>query len=934
LFIGREAHMARLTQAFAHARLGKTSVVFVSGYSGMGKSALVRCFANELIRDGQAIVLRGRCYERESVPYKAFDDIVDSLSRFMMRLPAEEASELLPRNVHSLARLFPVLKRVRAVAHARMPLHATSDPIELRNQAFGAFKDLLLRLSDWQPLVINIDDLQWADMDSARLLTYLFSPPDAPPVLFVGAYRKEEAGTSPFMRHVLAEPAFNVADTVHLEVGPLGRDEAEQLADQLLHDHAQDNTALAATIAHESEGVPFFIGELTRHMRALALTPDESGQPRGPITLAQVIRTRLHSLSASAAHLLEVLCVAARPLEQGVALEAAQLPLSDRAAFQELRAVRMVRTRGTRQTDFAEPYHDRVREALVSELPPSRTREIHARLAAASERWGVGEPEQLVVHYAEAGEGGRAGETAIQAARAAADKLAFDRAADLYQKALELLPEQDKARRHELQVQLGNALAHAGRSAQSAEVFLRAAGEQNERQAQELRRFAAQQLLTSGRFEAGAALTIELLAKVGCIYPETPAKLGLAYAWARSRLAMRGLGYTRRPGQPAPQTLALLQTLALFRELQSYDMLAAAWLQARYLLAALDAGDEPALLDALSWECFHLSLQVQSSGVKRAQAVIDLAGQIAHRLNTHEAHAKYQATLAVFLLFATGQYRDAYEAALSGERLLQNEARGQSWDQTWLTWLKYMALEFTGDLSELLRCVPQTARDAAGRDDRNALGLLLHALPLVHLIQDDPDSAHAFLATQAKKLGPGFSNSHFLLLIRGTDVLIYQGRGREALNWVNSHWDRFKRNLLSRSRATQASAHLARARAALLTYAETGDATLLDIVTKDSRVLRRLGPGYAGLAPALEGQMAVLKGNRALARTHYESALQLLSREQAEHAVQYIRYRLGELLGDAIGRAMQRDAREALERQGVVDVERFVRVTLPIASAR
>ena len=72
--------------------------------------------------------------------------------------------------MHALAVLFPVLKRVKAIAYARRPKDQTADARELRNQAFAALKDLLLRITDHHPLVINIDDLQWADMDSARLL--------------------------------------------------------------------------------------------------------------------------------------------------------------------------------------------------------------------------------------------------------------------------------------------------------------------------------------------------------------------------------------------------------------------------------------------------------------------------------------------------------------------------------------------------------------------------------------------------------------------------------------------------------------------------------------------------------------------------------------------------------------------------------------------
>ena len=205
LFVGREPHLAELRRAFEDAKNGKPVSVLVHGASGIGKSALVRCFANELIRNDEAVVLRGRCYERETVPYKAFDNIIDALSRYMMRLPAEEAAELLPRNVHSLAVLFPVLRRVKAIAHARRPKHSADDARELRNQAFSALKDLLLRITDFHPLVLNIDDLQWADMDSARLLSFLIGPPDPPPLLLIGTYRRDEADNSPFLRHLASD---------------------------------------------------------------------------------------------------------------------------------------------------------------------------------------------------------------------------------------------------------------------------------------------------------------------------------------------------------------------------------------------------------------------------------------------------------------------------------------------------------------------------------------------------------------------------------------------------------------------------------------------------------------------------------------------------------------------------------------------------------
>jgi serine/threonine protein kinase len=933
LFVGREPHLATLMAAFERAKAGKVSVVFVHGYSGMGKSALVRCFANELIRGAEAVVLRGRCYERESVPYKAFDDIIDSLSRYMMRLPSEEASELLPRNIHSLARLFPVLKRVRAIANARQPLHPATDPHELRNQAFGAFKDLLLRLSDWHALVINIDDLQWADTDSARLLSYLLSPPDPPPGLFVGVYRREEASTTPFLRHVLADPAINSAQTVHLRVDALAPDEAALLAEQMLHKLPAPRSRLAQAIARESEGVPFFIGELTRHVHELSDSPQA-------VTLPDVISTRLRVLSSAALRLLQVLSVAGRPLEQGVALEAAEILPSDRSTFQELRAARMVRTRGTRQTDQAETYHDRVRETVIRELPEERIREIHALLAQVSERWGVGEPEQLVVHYAEAGQGGRAGETAIHAARAAAEKLAFDRAADLYRKALELLPETDKARRQQLLLSLGEALAHAGRGAQSAEAYLCATVEMDEAAARPLKRMAAQQLLASGRFAAGSALAIELFAKAGCPYPDTRAKLRRSYRWTRSLLAMRGLRMPRELRDPKaplsqrdPKLYEQLDALSLFRELHGWDVLGGAWAQARYLSVALDAGDPHALLNALCGECFHLCAHGGARQERRARRALEMIQELAQIVGTPRALAKHQSSLAVYQLFAKGQFRDALEAACAGLTLLQQHSLGHCWDVTWLTALKFMCLEFTGELSELMRAATQTARDAADRDDRFTFGLLSQALPLTQLMQDDPLAAHAYIAAQSRKLDGDFSWLHFTLLEREVEVLLYEGKGREAYERITASWEQLLIHVRRSGRLARACTLLMRARAGLAAQAESPDAATLATIIQDSQALRQLGAGFAGFGPVIDAQLACLKGDKALARAHFEEAIRSFAHEQSDHALKYVRFRLGELVGDVVGQTSCRDIRAWLEQQGVVNAEHFIRIFVPVSAA-
>src|SRR4030095_7574451 len=192
-FIGREKHLEELTNAFNATRNGQTTTVYVHGSSGMGKTCLVRHFLDQLReRNPNVVILEGRCYERESVPYKALDGVVDSLTKYLMSLPEAKAEALMPREVLALARLFPVMLQVDSVFNAPQREQDVPDPFTLRRKGFAALRELLARISDRHPLVLYIDDLQWSDADSTTLLEDLLRPPDSPSLLLLSSFRSED----------------------------------------------------------------------------------------------------------------------------------------------------------------------------------------------------------------------------------------------------------------------------------------------------------------------------------------------------------------------------------------------------------------------------------------------------------------------------------------------------------------------------------------------------------------------------------------------------------------------------------------------------------------------------------------------------------------------------------------------------------------------
>ncbi len=429
-FVGRERHLAELAAAFGAMLAGRTVVYHIHGRSGVGKSTLLQHFLDELAHRRGAVVLTGRCYEQESVPYKAVDSLVDALTHHLLRLPAEAWLRLLPADMPALVRIFPVLNRVAAVADATGAAE-DSDLRELRRRGFAALRELLARLAARGPLVLSVDDLQWGDVDSAELIAELLRPPGAPPLLLLLAYRSEYVSNSACLR---ALAAVQGEPDGRLEVEALAPEETRALALQLLGD-GPDAAARADWVVRESGGGAFFIYELVRHLQEGRAQETVEG-----VDLDEVLWRRVRRLPDEARRLLETVAVAGKPVRLRQAEAAAGLGSLPPEVVLALRSGHLVRTTGPRLDDDIESFHDRIRESVVTHLEPAVRRERHARLAAALEAAGGVDPETLAVHYHESGQAAAASRYYAAAAAQAVRALAFERAEEFFHLAAQLTP--------------------------------------------------------------------------------------------------------------------------------------------------------------------------------------------------------------------------------------------------------------------------------------------------------------------------------------------------------------------------------------------------------------------------------------------------------------------------------------------------------------
>jgi serine/threonine protein kinase len=379
VFIGRRAELDELKDAFARTKAGEKQLLLVQGEPGVGKSTLVRHFLERAVPD--AVVLSGRCYEQESVPFKAFDTVIDSLSLHLANLSEAATEKLLTSGVRFLSSVFPVLRRVPAVAARSSDDREVAGAARVREQAFRELKRLLGAIAEAVPLVLFVDDLQWADQDSLALVQSLLTGADAPRVLFIATLRTTTLDGMPTSA---MGPLIGTLPFRHLHVHGLSRDESRSLWQALwtsVPGAEAPGLADPGQLLDEATGHPLFLAELVRHARS------ETGSFGGRARLQDVLWQRIAALDSSSRRFMEMVALAGAPIRYDVVAQAAQLDVNDSLQLLgALRTAQMVRV--TRRADerLVEPYHDRIREAIVEHVERDggdgsvRPEQLHLRL--------------------------------------------------------------------------------------------------------------------------------------------------------------------------------------------------------------------------------------------------------------------------------------------------------------------------------------------------------------------------------------------------------------------------------------------------------------------------------------------------------------------------------------------------------------------------
>jgi serine/threonine protein kinase len=752
LFVGREQALNSMRDlgTIKHRR---PSMLLLSGPSGVGKTTLAKHYLQSFANDENSLVLSGACYEREAMPFKAFDAVVDALLDHLTRLDQATLQAFLPRHAQALSRIFPQFEKLLRSLPTKIVPDVDDDPAAGRARAFRAFSDLIGRLSDRYRLAFFIDDLHWADLDSALLMRELFEGADPPHFLLIATYRPEEALANSFFQELAEIDKHRPGMVERVAVGTLSRAETSVLARQLLQRAGLHDETLAEHIAEESQGMPLFVQELVHHV-SFARTKEN----RAHISLGQALTIRMARLSKEEQSLLDVLAVAGRPIPQDIAFRAAGIDPDDQSTLHALRTAGFAKSRGAGPLDTAETYHDRIREVVVEAMSAARLKQLHLALLHGLTQRAIADDEQLLAHSLGAERPARALEHAERAAVVARKALAFNRAVDHYRTALRCIDALDnseavQAKRFFLQEGLAESLAAAGFCIEAGEAYLRAVPLAHELQRPSLERAAADQLLRGGDLSRGIALLKTVLQRAGIAYPTGSRTTLAALTLERTRLYARGLGFNPVATIDVPT-----------EELDALDALRVAlgvyWLvepvrgglfATQYLRRALDAGDERHILRGLETEATYIALLGGSKAEQRAGEIYSLCAQLAKKTGSASTMGGYSFAEAGFHAIY-GRKAKSTECAIAA--LSQPNQPGVSWERACAYFHLYQNCLYIGGRPGLFQEVEERVGEAEARRDRFAVATLLPMLSMAHLMADQPDQALINMARMGAELSP------------------------------------------------------------------------------------------------------------------------------------------------------------------------------------
>ncbi len=481
LFVGREKERADLVERLDAAMQGRGSLVLLAGEPGVGKTRLSEYLIGEA-RQRNFMCVVGHAYELEGTP--PFTPFIEQLEYTARVVPPDTFRAVLGDAAPEIARLMPALRRQFPDIGPAIELPGD----QVRHYLFHRYREFAERATRVAPLVVFFDDLHWADEGSLLLLEHLTHHLHGLSMLAIGTYREAELEVGrPFASSL--ERLLRQHNVHRVSLKPMSEPEVERFL-AALGGSAPPPTVVRKVFA-ETEGNPFFVQEVFRHLSEEGRLFDPSGDWIGhlgpedlvvPESVRLVVGRRLERISEEARQALTTAAVVGPKFSLSV-VEGADPVDPERLidAMEEAEAAQLIRSEPAQRDATYRFTHELIRQTLLDTISVPRRQRRHVRIAAAFQSAFQARIEDhasdVAYHLYEAGAAAGAEET-LRFLRLAGDQAlarsGYEDALAQYERALSLEEEVPGPLRPVLMEGKVNALVGMGRPAEAVELGTRA----------------------------------------------------------------------------------------------------------------------------------------------------------------------------------------------------------------------------------------------------------------------------------------------------------------------------------------------------------------------------------------------------------------------------------------------------------------------------
>jgi len=415
-FVGRRSELEALTRALDAAERGSPSTIFLAGEGGIGKTRLAEAIVSEASRRKWTTAV-GRAYPVESgVPYALFSD---ALLPTLRALDPGTLSLLSRGGEAELARLFPALG-LRTDSRGRDETTA-----DLKARLLWNFAQFLGRFAARRPLLIVLENLQWADASSLELLHFAARQLDGHPIVLLCSYNESQRDANTMLANA-ERSLVGLGAATTIRVAPLSRGDSDELLATAFDADPAVTRSFAALLYERTRGNPFFTEEMLKSLVDTGKLRREDDRWVGwevneldlPRTVRDAIVARLERLSATARSVADLAAVLGARASYQVLEAVSGLPATTLVdALDELRRERVLVDSQADEALYYDFTHPTLQATLYAELGRAKARLIHGRIALALEqlygRSADTHADELAFHFSR----GASTETSPKAAR-------------------------------------------------------------------------------------------------------------------------------------------------------------------------------------------------------------------------------------------------------------------------------------------------------------------------------------------------------------------------------------------------------------------------------------------------------------------------------------------------------------------------------------